>query len=81
MLFRSRSVGKGAVVWADGKIVVRSEEGPVALVEATPRGYVELGRFTPEKRSDRPAWARPVVADGKLWLRDQDRLDVYSIAE
>lgn len=79
--WRHRSVGKGAVVWADGKLIVRSEEGPVALVEATPRGYVELARFTPETRSDRPAWARPVVADGRLWLRDQDRLDVYSIAE
>lgn len=79
--WRNRSVGKGAVVWADGKLVVRSEEGPVALVEATPRGYVERGRFTPQDRSERPAWARPVVADGKLWLRDQERLDVYSIAE
>lgn len=79
--WQHRSVGKGAVVWADGKLVVRSEEGPVALVEATPRGYVELGRFTPAARSDRPAWAHPVIAAGRLWLRDQDRLDVYSVAE
>jgi hypothetical protein len=56
-------------------------EGAVALVEATPRGYVELGRFTPENRSDRPAWPHPVISDGKLWLRDQDTLTVYAIAK
>ena len=81
VLWENRSVGKGAVVWADGKIVLRAEEGAVALVEATPRGYVELGRFTPENRSDRPAWPHPVISDGKLWLRDQDTLTVYAIAK
>jgi hypothetical protein len=79
--WQHRSVGKGSVVWADGKLVVRSEEGPVALVEANPRAYVERGRFTPEHRSDRPAWPHPVIADGKLWLRDQERMDVYEIGE
>lgn len=79
--WRNRSVGKGSVVWADGKLVVRSEDGPVALVEATPRGYVERGRFTPEHRSDRPAWPHPVIAGGRLWLRDQERMDVYGVGE
>lgn len=79
--WQHRSVGKGSVVWADGKLVVRSEEGPVALVEANPRAYVERGRFTPEHTSDRPAWPHPVIADGKLWLRDQERMDVYEIGE
>lgn len=79
--WQHRSVGKGAVVWADGKLVVRSEEGPVALVEATPRAYVERGRFTPEHTSDRPAWPHPVISGGRLWLRDQERMDVYEIGE
>lgn len=81
VMWENRSVGKGAVVWADGKLVLRAEEGDVALVEATPRAYVELGRFTPEHRSDRPAWPHPVIAGGRLWLRDQDTLTAYSIAE
>ncbi len=81
VMWENRSVGKGAVVWADGKLILRAEEGAVALVEATPRGYVELGRFTPENRSDRPAWPHPVIAEGKLWLRDQETLTVYSIAQ
>lgn len=77
--WQNRSVGKGSVVWADGLLVLRSEEGPVALVECSPRGYVERGRFTPAHRSDRPAWPHPVVADGKLWLRDQETLTVYDV--
>ena len=79
--WQNRSVGKGAVVWADGLLVLRSEEGAVALVECSPRGYVEKGRFTPANRSDRPAWPHPVIANGKLWLRDQESLAVYEVGE
>jgi len=77
--WQHRSVGKGAVVWADGLLVLRGEEGPVVLVECSPRGYVERGRFTPAQRSDRPAWPHPVIANGKLWLRDQETLAVYDL--
>lgn len=77
--WQNRSVGKGAVVWADGLLVLRSEDGPVALVECSPRGYVEKGRFTPAERSDRPAWPHPVIANGKLWLRDQETMTVYQV--
>jgi len=66
-------------VWADGLLVLRSEDGPVALVECSPRGYVEKGRFTPADRSDRPAWPHPVIANGKLWLRDQEGMAVYGL--
>jgi len=78
--WRNRSVGKGAVVYADGHVILRSEEGAVALVEATPRDYVEKGRFTPGNRSERSAWPHPVVNGGRLYLRDQDTLAVYSLA-
>lgn len=78
--WQNRSVGKGAVVYADGHVILRGEEGTVALVEATPRAYVEKGRFTPSNRSERPAWPHPVVNGGRLYLRDQDTLAVYSLA-
>ena len=76
--WQNRSVGKGSVTYADGHLYVRSEQGPVALVEANPKAYVEKGRFTPP-RSDRNAWAYPAIADGKLLLRDQDQLFCYEI--
>jgi outer membrane protein assembly factor BamB len=74
-----RSVGKGSVSYADGNIYARSERGPVALVEATPNGYVEKGRFDQPERTGNPAWTYPVIANGKLYLLDQNTLFCYDI--
>lgn len=70
---------KGSVVYADGKIIFRNEQGPVVLLAADSTEYKELGRFEQPERSSRPAWSHPVIADGKLYLRDQDKLLVYSL--
>ncbi|MGE5195218.1 MAG: PQQ-binding-like beta-propeller repeat protein [Deltaproteobacteria bacterium] len=77
--WKNRCVGKGSVTFADGRLIVRSEEGPVALVEATPAGYREAGKFNQPDRSGSKAWTYPVVAAGKLFLRDQDKLLAYDL--
>lgn len=74
-----RSVGKGSVTYADGYLYARSERGPIALVEATPEQYIEKGRFDQPDRTNKPAWAYPVVAGGRLYLRDQDTLLCYNV--
>jgi hypothetical protein len=51
----------------------------VALVEATPEAYKEKGRFDQPERSKVESWAHPVVAGGKLYLRDQDVLLCYDV--
>lgn len=76
--WRQRSM-KGSVVYADGKIIFRHENGPVTLLAANSRKYQELGRFEQPDRSDKPAWAHPVIADGRLYLRDMDKLLVYNL--
>lgn len=78
-VWQNRSVGKGAVSYADGHLYVRSEQGPVALVAATPDGYEEKGRFNQPQRSNKSSWSHPVIADGKLFLRDMDTLLAYDI--
>ncbi|MBX9677403.1 MAG: PQQ-like beta-propeller repeat protein [Gemmataceae bacterium] len=75
------SVGKGSIFLADGLIFHRSERGPIALVEANPTKYVELGRFTQPERSDKNAWAHPVVAGGRLYIRDQGLLLCYDVKQ
>lgn len=77
-----RSVGKGSIVIADGRLYLRSEQPPgaMALVEATPEGYKEAGQFSPPAPSGKPTWPHPVIANGKLYLRDQDTLLCYDIA-
>lgn len=79
--WENRSVGKASLTCVDGLLVVRSEQGPVALVQATPTGYKEHGRFTPPERSRSQAWTYPVVCGGKLFLRDQDILQVFDVAQ
>ena len=85
VLWEDRSVGKGAIAYADGHCYVRGETGEkggastIALVEATPSGYKEKGRFTQPDRSNTAAWAHPVVFGGKFYVRDQDVLLCYDV--
>jgi outer membrane protein assembly factor BamB len=74
-------LGKGSVFYADGRLYLRFEEkkGTVALIEASPAGYKELGRFDPPDRSDKNSWSHPVVFGGRLYLRDQDVLLCYDV--
>jgi outer membrane protein assembly factor BamB len=77
--WENRSVGKGALAYADGRLYLRSENGPVALVDANPKAYTESGRFDQPERSKKKAWAHPVVTGGRLYLRDQDILLCYDV--
>jgi outer membrane protein assembly factor BamB len=76
--WQARSVGKGALLVADGLLYLLSESHEVAIAEATPEEYRELGRFKINSHG-RPSWAHPVVASGKLLLRDQEWLGAYDI--
>jgi outer membrane protein assembly factor BamB len=72
---------KGSICSADGMLYLRSEGGPgtVVLAEATPKGFVEKGRFNQPERSSKNSWSHPVVANGNLYLRDQDLLFCYDL--
>lgn len=77
-MWQNRSVGKGALVAADGMLYLLSENHEVALVDASPGEYVEKGRFK-VKSHGRPSWAHPVVAGGRLYIRDQESLTAYDV--
>ena len=78
VLWRDRSVGKGSVAYADGHLYVLSEDNVVGLVEASPKGYREKGRFTIADQGW-PSWAHPVVAGGRLFVRNQNVLATYDV--
>ena len=59
---------------ADGRLYLRTEEGAVILIEPNPQKYIERGRFDKPDRTRLPAWRHPVIANGKLYIRDQDAL-------
>ena len=70
---------KGSAALADGRLYYRMENGAMLLIEPNPKQYVERGRFDQPDRSDKPAWTHPVIANGRLYVRDQDVLLVYDI--
>lgn len=80
VVWKNRSVGKGSLVYADGMLYCLGEGYEVALVEATPDSYKESGRFKIDNLG-RQAWAHPVVANGRFFLRNMGRLTAYDVKE
>jgi outer membrane protein assembly factor BamB len=79
-----RKPGKGSITAADGRLYFRNEgeggkPGPMLLVEANPEKYVEHGRFEQPDKSGSATWPHPVIANGKLYLRDQQFLFCYDV--
>jgi outer membrane protein assembly factor BamB len=86
--WRHACVDNAAITYADGMLYVRGQGGSgfgpektpsVALVEATPEGYHEKGRFEQPDHGKMPAWPHPVVANGRLYLRDLGVLLCYNV--
>ena len=75
------SNSKGSLTYVDGVLIIRCEagDGTIAMVEPTPEGYKELGRFDQPDRSDQRSWTYPVIVDKKLYIRDQNVLLVYDL--
>jgi outer membrane protein assembly factor BamB len=81
-------LGKGSLTCADGNLYCYSDvDGTVALVAANPaKKWDEKGRFTIPEKSDlrKPSariWTHPVVANGRLYLRDQELIFCYQVKE
>jgi outer membrane protein assembly factor BamB len=78
-------IGAASLCYADGRFYLHGENGDVALVVATPDGYLETGRFTPPGQPKHlvgpmeKAWAYPVVANGRLYLRDHGVVWCYDV--
>jgi outer membrane protein assembly factor BamB len=70
--------GSAAIAYADGNLVFRYENGLVALIGANPQGLKIKGTFQIPNVQD-PSWPHPVVALGKLFLREQDKLYCYDL--
>ena len=77
--------GKGAIAYADGMFYCLDErKGSCVLIEASSDGWSERGRFTITPQTDQRSpkgkiWTHPVIANGKLYLRDQEIICCYDI--
>ncbi|MCA8983253.1 MAG: PQQ-like beta-propeller repeat protein [Planctomycetaceae bacterium] len=75
---RGEGKGSAAILYVDGKLIFRYQDGKVVSIAATPAGYQVLGQFMPEYQEDK-SWAHPVIVNGKLYLREQDKLMCYEL--
>jgi outer membrane protein assembly factor BamB len=83
----SRKLEAGSLTCADGLLYCFTQgQGTAVLLEASPNGWKEHGRFTiPRQTTQRSPkghiWTHPVVANGHLYLRDQELLFCYDVRE
>jgi outer membrane protein assembly factor BamB len=86
--WKAENFGMSSLAYADGHLYLHNQNGDLLLVEATAEGYREKGRFTPpnppEKKRSGPqmsegAYAFPVIANGRLYIRDLGTLSAYDI--
>lgn len=75
---RGAGTGSAAIVFADDHLYFRYQNGVMALIEADPSSYQLKGQFDIAIKNGN-SWPHPVIASGKLYLRDQDELVCYDI--
>ena len=79
--WKSRGAGSGSasVTAADGNLYIRYADGMMTLIKAQPTGFEEVGKFKIPSSGSRPSWSHPVVVDGKLYLREGDKILCYNV--
>lgn len=81
-----KALGKGAIHAADGMLYLLEEKtGTAVLIEASPEGWNEHGRFTlqPQTTQRNPKgmiWVHPVISNGNLFLRDQELVFSFDVS-
>ncbi|MCA9193111.1 MAG: PQQ-like beta-propeller repeat protein [Planctomycetales bacterium] len=80
---RGSGSGSTSVAAVDGKLVVRYQDGTVALARINADKLIESNPFKAPGSGDSnmPSWAHPVVSGGKLLLRENDSILCYDISK
>lgn len=83
ILWEKRGSGSNStsVIAADGHLYLRFANGTVAIAKIDPAGYSEISSFKTPGSGDRPSWAHPTIANGKLYLREGDSILCYKISK
>lgn len=69
--WKQRGLGHGSLILAGGNLVVLSEKGTLALLEATPQEYKQIGAI---RVLEGKCWTAPTLANGRLYLRNEEHL-------
>lgn len=82
LMWQAEEITDGVTVFADGMLY--TYEGPKAgvvnLIKASPDGFERTGTFSLTEGIDKH-WAHPVIANGKMYIRNGEQLFAYAVAE
>lgn len=72
--------GRGSKIQVGDQFIVLGERGTLALVEVNPKEFKEISRaFVPDMKY--PTWAAPVLSRKRLYLRSEEYLYCFDLAE
>jgi outer membrane protein assembly factor BamB len=66
-------VAKGTLILAGNHLIVLTETGDLVLAEATPEEYRQVVKL-PKTLTGSQTWTLPVLAGGRLYLRDDEKV-------
>jgi outer membrane protein assembly factor BamB len=73
------AAGSAAVLYADGRLYFRYENGLMVLIDPSPDGLKVVSSFKLPEPSGKEGWPHPVIANGRLYIRDQDKLHCFNV--
>jgi outer membrane protein assembly factor BamB len=82
VVWQDRGIGAASVCYADGRLYLHGDNNDIAMVAASPAGFELISRFTPPnapERGNSKAWTYPVIANGKLFVRDMGTVWCFDI--
>jgi outer membrane protein assembly factor BamB len=74
--------GSAAVLYADGRLYFRYQNGVMVLIEPSPDDLKVVSSFKlppADQRTHPQSWPHPVIANGKLYIRDQTVMYCYDV--
>lgn len=76
---RGPGTGSAAVLATPDRLYLRYQDGVMALLEVSATERKVRSKFTLPHQSKKPSWPHPVIADGRLYIRDQDVLMCFDV--
>jgi outer membrane protein assembly factor BamB len=71
--------GSASLAHADGHLYIHSAKGTMSLTKPSAEGLEVISSFKVPHSGSRPSWAHPVIAGGKLFLREGDYILCYDL--
>ncbi len=72
-----RGFGKGSFILVDGKLIILSDKGKLAIANASPEAYQELGAV--DAISGSITWTAPSYTNGKVYVRNQTEMACFKL--